>query len=317
VLALLIPSVASAKGLCPRGRFQLEGASGRDAAVLGSATLLLDKGTIDLEGVCPTINGERPYFYGQWPFRTRFRVARCEPSLTRGRMRLLLDYRNDCQTLTGTFRTRHGRTRFAGHRLPTCGNEVVEDGETCDDGNVDGGDCCDATCAIEPGCSGSCDRSADCHPAAVCIRESPSPGAACSATEGRCQYLSPAQRGTSCPSKRLPTDAVCGCDGENYPTYCDAWAAGVTVRAPGRCPCQEASGLTCPDGYWCDAEAPSYPCNDAHAQTLQGVCVRFGASCDGADPYPSCGCDGITYPDDCAREQAGVHRYTIGACPAP
>src|SRR5262245_49058414 len=46
-----------------------------------------------------------------------------------------------------------------------CGNGIVEAGETCDDGAANGqpGDCCDATCHIEPGGSvcrpaaGTCD----------------------------------------------------------------------------------------------------------------------------------------------------------------
>jgi len=38
---------------------------------------------------------------------------------------------------------------LAGPTGPECGNNEVEDGETCDDGNVVGGDGCSATCQIE------------------------------------------------------------------------------------------------------------------------------------------------------------------------
>src|SRR5262249_38308552 len=31
-----------------------------------------------------------------------------------------------------------------------CGNGVLDDGETCDDGNLVPGDCCDSTCHVEP-----------------------------------------------------------------------------------------------------------------------------------------------------------------------
>ncbi|MCB9652599.1 MAG: pre-peptidase C-terminal domain-containing protein [Deltaproteobacteria bacterium] len=33
---------------------------------------------------------------------------------------------------------------------PGCGNEIVDEGETCDDGNATNGDGCDATCQVEP-----------------------------------------------------------------------------------------------------------------------------------------------------------------------
>lgn len=41
----------------------------------------------------------------------------------------------------------------------TCGNGRVEDGESCDDGNVHAGDCCSPTCRVEEsylGCAGGC-----------------------------------------------------------------------------------------------------------------------------------------------------------------
>ena len=50
-----------------------------------------------------------------------------------------------------------------------CGNGIVEAGETCDDGNTTSGDCCDATCHIEPGGSvcrpsaGACDIAETCN----------------------------------------------------------------------------------------------------------------------------------------------------------
>lgn len=34
--------------------------------------------------------------------------------------------------------------------LPMCGNSVIQGNETCDDGNTTAGDCCNATCLIEP-----------------------------------------------------------------------------------------------------------------------------------------------------------------------
>jgi hypothetical protein len=67
LLALLVPaSVASAKGLCARGRFQLRDATGRDAGAIGRVVLVFDRGTVDLEGMCSAKDVGRSYYYGDW-----------------------------------------------------------------------------------------------------------------------------------------------------------------------------------------------------------------------------------------------------------
>ncbi len=38
-----------------------------------------------------------------------------------------------------------------GFENSTCSNNILEDGEQCDDGDSDGGDGCSATCQVEPG----------------------------------------------------------------------------------------------------------------------------------------------------------------------
>jgi len=41
---------------------------------------------------------------------------------------------------------------------PCCGTGILEEGETCDDGNTTGGDGCSETCTVEPStCDGTCD----------------------------------------------------------------------------------------------------------------------------------------------------------------
>src|SRR5689334_9786025 len=120
LLALLVPvAVASAKGLCSRGRFQIVEARGRHVGELGHAVLVFDKGTVDLEGICAATDVGRSYYYGQWQHRTRLRLAVCESALSRALMRIRFDYRHECATLTGKVRTLHGRTRFTARRLPT------------------------------------------------------------------------------------------------------------------------------------------------------------------------------------------------------
>ncbi len=56
------------------------------------------------------------------------------------------------QELGGTFQSGASCNLETGLCEPaaTCGNEVVEAGEECDDGNTVGGDCCDAQCHFEP-----------------------------------------------------------------------------------------------------------------------------------------------------------------------
>jgi uncharacterized delta-60 repeat protein len=44
----------------------------------------------------------------------------------------------------------NGQMVVTRHLLATCGNGVLEAGETCDDGNQDDGDCCASDCAADP-----------------------------------------------------------------------------------------------------------------------------------------------------------------------
>ena len=61
-------------------------------------------------------------------------------------------------------------------RPPVCGNFLLEPGETCDDGNTVGGDCCSATCTVEPAgssCAGVGDLCTPgvCDGAGTCLHE--------------------------------------------------------------------------------------------------------------------------------------------------
>ena len=90
LLVLLAPaSIASAKGVCWRGRFQLGDASGRYAAALGGVVMMFGDGTVDLEGMCSARDVGRSYGYGFWHRRTRLRLdGACALSLSRARMRI-------------------------------------------------------------------------------------------------------------------------------------------------------------------------------------------------------------------------------------
>ena len=74
----------------------------------------------------------------------------------------------------------------------------------------------------------------------------------------------------------------------------DAQVAPIRCAVPGDCP----SGTFC----------LKTTCGDP-----AGTCELFPAQCDDVDK-PVCGCDGITYLDDCLRKAAGVSASTPGPC---
>ncbi len=106
-------------------------------------------------------------------------------------------------------------------------------------------------------------------------------------------------------------DPVCGCDGRTYSNDCVAAAAGVNVRARGRCRpevCGTIVGIPCPKGEFCE-----FPPGMCDAADLGGVCVEVPGAC--IDLYrPVCGCDGVTYGNDCDRRAAQVQKDHDGPC---
>jgi hypothetical protein len=120
-------------------------------------------------------------------------------------------------------------------------------------------------------------------------------------------------------------DPVCGCDGRTYSNECEAAAAGVAVAHRAACeeeptPTPTATAIVeptpkacdvdhpCPHGQFCDL--PSGLCaSDLGA----GVCVEQPDACFGVDE-PVCGCDGLTYGNDCLRRAATVQKSHDGPC---
>lgn len=73
----------------------------------------------------------------------------------------------------------------------------------------------------------------------------------------------------------------------------------------------------CRSGLMCD-HGPYNP--PACAIYYQGTCVD-PAACKpilagppGSPPLKQCGCNGVTYPDSCARLRAGVELFKFGPC---
>ena len=115
--------------------------------------------------------------------------------------------------------------------------------------------------------------------------------------------------------------AVCGCNGNTYPSPCYAASSGVNIDASGPCEGDEpgpdrACGPTiaepCPQGEHCDISG----C----APEQSGICIGIwqgpeipGLLCLPGDPA-ECGCDGVTYANKCQRVLAGAAKDYVGAC---
>jgi hypothetical protein len=135
----------------------------------------------------------------------------------------------------------------------------------------------------------ACRSNADCADTQLCATGS------CEGGLGSC-----VERPTDCPDTDNP---VCGCDGRTYQNDCFADLAGVRLAQTGACVCQGNS--ECVEDQFC---ALDDSCDD------QGTCVPRPDTCDPSDTQAVCGCDDMTYANECSAFQAGVRVSALGSC---
>jgi hypothetical protein len=83
-----------------------------------------------------------------------------------------------------------------------------------------------------------------------------------------------------------------------------------TVQAQTGATCGGIAALKCPDGQAC--QFPSGQCNTAD---LAGTCVAVPGTCPTTGPRV-CGCDGVSYANECELLKAGVRQAKQGDCGA-
>lgn len=98
-------------------------------------------------------------------------------------------------------------------------------------------------------------------------------------------------------------DPVCGCDGMTHSNAGCAAFYGVNVAYDGPCSCVDSAD--CPAGSYCDKSI-----GDCEGM---GACQPYPVSCE---PLldPVCGCDNVTYENNCKAAMAGVTVQYMGPC---
>jgi len=184
-------------------------------------------------------------------------------------------------------------------------SEQTEDNEVCTP-DCNGKDCGD------DGCGGSCGT---CNNGQICENNKcvdGLPAGACTSnddctSEQYCKFDDEQCGGTgvcddrpdSCP---VNFDPVCGCDGVTYGNDCMRIAAGVSKKSEGECGC--SSNDDCASEQYCEKDT---------CDGVSGTCINMPETC--LRVYePVCGCDGVTYDNDCIRQREGVVKKYDGVC---
>jgi cysteine-rich repeat protein len=152
-----------------------------------------------------------------------------------------------------------------------CGDGVLDAGEQCDDGGTAAGDCCSATCQIEPAtttcraAAGTCDLAETCDGTTVTCPSDEKNTDVCRSAAGDC-------------------DVAESCDGVTDTCPADGVASATTS-------CRAAAG-ECDLAETCDGTTTTCPSDEKNTD----VCRSAAGDCDVAES-----CDGVT--DTCPSDQ--------------
>jgi len=86
--------------------------------------------------------------------------------------------------------------------------------------------------------------------------------------------------------------------------------SALTVQAQDGATCGGTANLKCPDGQAC-----RFPAGQCGTTDLPGTCVAVASTCPEGGPR-ICGCDGLTYANECELLKAGVRAAKAGDCHA-
>jgi len=109
-------------------------------------------------------------------------------------------------------------------------------------------------------------------------------------------------------------DPVCGCDEVTYSNYCERQRAGVWLDYWGPCgitPERPCGPMYPPCAYSEFCEFPPGDCGWDDDST--GICTLRPMECS-LIYDPVCGCNGITYSNDCLRQSDGAALLHRGVC---
>jgi cysteine-rich repeat protein len=185
-----------------------------------------------------------------------------------------------------------------------CGNNVVDDGEDCDDGDVQTNDCCSSTCTYEPNksfCFAPLCTTGECNATGTCVT-TPEPAGTSCGTGGECNT-------DECDGTGLCTHPLrpvgSSCFGDFNPCTdgaCDA--AGTCVLTNNTAPCDDFNACTLGDTCAAGSCVPGSPGPAGVECELDGDLCSL-ESCDGGGNCLATGecsdcCEGcVAEPAEC------------------